>query len=201
MDEKRYLKKRGRPKTFDRQRTIELAMMKYWQDGFDALSLNEMCTYTEVSKPGLYREFGGEDGFLATVLQHYYDQIMKSYFAMLNEDRPFKETLNRLIESITTSHDTPQGCLFVKMRTSSKRFGPLTTTRIEEMKEALRSSYKKMYLRALDRNEVQTEIDIELAAYFIDIQIMTLLNLMASGEPIERIKNQTLLAFESLINK
>lgn len=201
MNEKKHLKKRGRPKTFNRQRTVELAMMKYWQDGFDALSLNEMCTYTEVSKPGLYREFGGEDGFMATVLQHYHDHVMKSYFAMLNEDRPFKETLNRLIEGITTSHDTPQGCLFVKMRTSSKRFGPLTSKSVVKIKETVRFTYKTWYLRALERKEVQTNIDIELAAYFIDIQMMTLLNLIASGEPIELIKNQTRLAFESLLKK
>ena len=44
-------------------------MDSYWRDGVENVSLNELCRRAEVSKPGVYREFGGEEGLLDAVLE------------------------------------------------------------------------------------------------------------------------------------
>ena len=62
---------RGRPKTFDRDRTLDVAMESYWREGPGGISLNEVCRRAQVSKPGLYREFGNEDGLLDAVLTRW----------------------------------------------------------------------------------------------------------------------------------
>ena len=48
-------------------------------------SLNKMCRNLEVAKPGIYRDFGGEDGLIAETLVLYgrvvgaiFDAIIKS---------------------------------------------------------------------------------------------------------------------------
>lgn len=64
-------RRRGRPKTFDRDPMIDVAMECYWREGTDGVSLNELYRRADVSKPGVYREFGGEDGLMAAVLEHY----------------------------------------------------------------------------------------------------------------------------------
>jgi hypothetical protein len=53
---------RGRPQTLDRQRTVEVAMTSFWCDGVRDVSMNEICRRANVSKPGVYLEFGNEDG-------------------------------------------------------------------------------------------------------------------------------------------
>ncbi len=58
----------GRPKTFDRDRVIGIAMECYWREGVDGVLLNELCRRAAVSKPGVYREFGGEDGLMDAVV-------------------------------------------------------------------------------------------------------------------------------------
>lgn len=198
MTNKEYTTKRGRPKTFDRDKTIELAMLKYWQDGLEASSLNDVCSYTEVSKPGLYREFGGEDGLMESVLDRYHEQVMTGYLSMLQEDRAFRDVFHDLVEWMTTEHDTPAGCLFVKMRSVPERLGVATTKVVESMKEEMHHEYKAWYLRGLERHEVR-RIDPDLAAYYIDVQLMTLLKLVAAREPVESIKAFATLAFNSLL--
>ena len=198
MTNKERTTKRGRPKTFDREKTIELAMLKYWQDGLEASSLNDVCSYTAVSKPGLYREFGGEDGLMVSVLDRYHEIVMNGYFSMMQEDRAFHDVLQDLVEWMTSEHDTPAGCLFVKMRSVPERLGEATTKVVEAMKEVMHRELKAWYLRGLERHEIR-RIDPDLAAYYIDVQLMTMLKLAAANEPAESIKGFAALAFDSLL--
>ena len=46
--------KRGRPKTFDRDQVIEVALMSYWRDGSSKVSLNEINPAMPQSIVALY---------------------------------------------------------------------------------------------------------------------------------------------------
>lgn len=192
-------KNRGRPKTLDRQHTIETAMACYWREGVDVFSVNKICHYAQISKPGLYREFGGEDGLMEAVLNHYREVMVKPLLAMLETDRPFAEVLRDLVVWMTEQHETPPGCLFAKMRTSPTRLGPATSTQVEALRDEMRRAYKAWYEQALARNEVSTAISPELAAYYLDIQLTNILIQVAIGEPLHLIREQGLLAFENLL--
>ena len=57
----------GRPKTLDKSHALATALEGYWREGVYGMSVNEVCRRAGISKPGLYREFGGEDGLLTAV--------------------------------------------------------------------------------------------------------------------------------------
>jgi len=189
----------GRPKTLDRQHTIKLAMESYWRDGLNALSVNEICRRTKISKPGLYREFGGEDGLMEAVLDHYRELVVGPLLSMISADRPFAEVLNELVFWMTQDHGTPAGCLFVKMRSSPSRLGPATSARVEAVRDEMRVAYKAWYQRALDRNEVNAKIPPDFAAYYLDTQLTTVLVQVAAGEPPGLVRAQAQLAFAGLL--
>jgi hypothetical protein len=46
---------------------------------------------------------------------------------------------------------------------------------------------------------VKSGIDPDLAAFFIETQLVTAINLVVAGEPIEQVRAQSLLAFESVL--
>jgi len=192
-------KTRGRPKKLDRQGAIKLAMECYWRDDLNALSVNEICRRIKISKPGLYREFGGEDGLMEAVLDHYREVAVGPLLSIISADRPFAEVLGDLVSWMTRDHGTPAGCLFVKMRSSPSRLGPATSARVEAIKDELREAYEAWYRRALDRNEVNAKVPPDFAAYYLDTQLTTVLALVAAGEPPGLIRAQARLAFESLL--
>ena len=66
--------KRGRPKTFNRDAILEIAMNNYWQKGLSA-SLNSISEQAGVAKPSIYREFKNEDGLTLAALNHYSELI------------------------------------------------------------------------------------------------------------------------------
>jgi AcrR family transcriptional regulator len=66
-------------------------MESYWRDGPTAVSVNEICRRADVSKPGLYREFGNEDGLRSAVVQTYELVILSQLYQIFEDDQPFDD--------------------------------------------------------------------------------------------------------------
>ena len=71
---------RGRPQTFDREKTLQTAVNSYWADGVEKVSINDICKRAGISKPGLYREFQSEDGLKSASLEAYRKIICVPFF-------------------------------------------------------------------------------------------------------------------------
>ncbi len=190
----------GRPKTLDREGVIEIAMQNYWAEGVDGVSLNEICRRAGVSKPGVYREFGGEDGLTDAVLERYAESVLVPNMAQIAPEQALSETLGSLVELMTdTTRSGPAGCLLAKMQGTPSRIGPLTRSRVEALRKAARSSYADVVARAKGRGELPTDLSTTVAAAFIDIQCTNLLVQMALGEDPELLRAQATLAFAGLV--
>src|SRR6056297_1647577 len=121
MDTSTAKASRGRPKTLNRDHVVDVAMHAYWKEGLDVMSLNEICRRCEISKPGLYREFGNEDGLMQAVILAYQERVLARVLEILSTEASFRATLDNLLSFVTTVNDNqkaPRGCLLVKMRES-----------------------------------------------------------------------------------
>jgi AcrR family transcriptional regulator len=178
---------------------IDVAMDRYWREGTDNVSLNELCRRADVSKPGVYREFGGEDGLMAAVLEHYADTVLAPTLEQTTQDRPFAEVLTTLVEFMTElDRGMPAGCLLAKMRVLSSRLGPATQARVDTLREDARASYADWVERAKVGGEIAPSIPTTIAAAFIDAQFTALLIQVALGEDPEMLRAQARLTFAGL---
>jgi AcrR family transcriptional regulator len=189
----------GRPKTFDRDRVIDVAMESYWREGAAGVSLNEICRRAAVSKPGVYREFGGEDGLMDAVLERYAEIVLSPVFEQITHDRPFREVLTAMVEAITdVDRAGPGGCLLAKMQQSPSCLGPVVRARVDALRESARAFYTDWVDHAKERGEIPLDIPTAVAAALLDIQTNTLLMQMALGEDPELLRAQAALAFVGL---
>lgn len=191
--------RRGRPRTFDRDHVIDVAMDSYWREGLNALSLNEICRRAGVSKPGLYREFGGEDGLMTAALDRYREMVVLPLLSILSTDRSFAEVLGEVVHWMTEDRGTPAGCLFAKMRSSPSRLGAVASAQVVALRDEMRGVYEACYQRAQIRGEVNDTIAPSFAALYIDTQLTTVLVQMAAGESPDLVRAQAQLAFASLL--
>ncbi|MEM6666577.1 MAG: TetR/AcrR family transcriptional regulator [Pseudomonadota bacterium] len=125
--------KRGRPRTMDSDQTLDVAMRAYWDKDPADVSLNEVCRLAGVSKPALYRAFGGEDGLMRAVLDRYAEQVLSDVFNVLSHDAPLAETFDALVHFACKAQQMETGCVFYKMRAGKHRLGPETLQRVEEI--------------------------------------------------------------------
>jgi len=189
----------GRPRTFDRERVVATAMDGYWSEGPKGVSLNELCRRASVSKPGLYREFGGEDGLMDAALEHYAATVLEPLASQIDANAPLQHVLSAMVDMLTdTTRTGPTGCLLARMQHAPDCLGPLATSRVNALREAARLRYGDLIDMAKQRGEVSADVSTTIAAAMIDIQCNALLMRMAAGEDHDMLRSQALLAFSSL---
>lgn len=188
---------RGRPKTFDRAKTLNVAVESYWRDGVDGVSINEICRRAQVSKPGLYREFGGEDKLMNAALDEYARTVLRQTLQLFEVDRPFLEAVRELVRSATSDRQAgrPAGCLFAKMRSARPQLGEATKQRVDRLTEEMRTAYAKWLSRAARRGEITLPVGLAAATDYVDHQLQLAARRVASGDDPGAIRDQTELAF------
>jgi AcrR family transcriptional regulator len=74
---------RGRPRAFDRDAALALAMRLFWIKGYEATSVADLTEVMGVGTTSLYAAFGSKDELYAEALQHYcavYDDLVWGRF-------------------------------------------------------------------------------------------------------------------------
>ena len=185
---------RGRPKRRSRTELVELAMDRYWRDGVYVHSLNELCRRLSISKPSLYREFGGEEGLIEAVLDHYRELVVLPVLRFLELEWPFAETMEALIIGMTTPDGVPPGCLFTEMRMLRKRLSPQCVAKLAAIEHERIEAFERWYLRALERGEAKASLSAAVASHYRDAQFTLILLQMGAGLSPDQIRTQGRLA-------
>ena len=183
--------KKGRPKTFNLDELINVAMITYWSEGPTNVSINQICNKAKISKPGLYRELGGEDGLMESVLIAYQKKITIPILEIFKLDKKFDDTLDSIISFITdtdNNQNKPRGCLLAKLRQSQSKFGPKTQQQINLIKKQVLVSYKTWVEQSKLKNEFPSSISSQLAANYLDAQLNNALSQIANGEERSKVK-------------
>ncbi|MEL6689350.1 MAG: TetR/AcrR family transcriptional regulator [Pseudomonadota bacterium] len=182
---------RGRPKTFDRDHVIAVAMEAYWQEGQSEVSLNALCRRAKVSKPAIYSEFGGEDGLKQAVLASYHKMTLAPLYEILEEDQPFDIALEALMTYILRDHEEhgmPSGCLFVDMCQTRERLGPLAARQVDDFKELSLAVFGAWVQRAQGKGTFHAALSPRTAAIYIDAQIASIMNMQRQGATMADIR-------------
>lgn len=188
---------RGRTRTFDNDKTLDVAIQSYWSKGPTQVSVNEICTLAGVSKPSLYREFNNEDGLMAASLERYADEVLTHVLGLLAKDKDFQQVLDSLVDYALRqpTESAPAGCLFAKMRLDKALLGPRTNQVIETLRESAISAFAKWLAKAKDQEGVVMPDSIEVSAAYLDDQLTHLANRMSNGENVDVLRGQAKIAF------
>ncbi|KPH92154.1 hypothetical protein AMS57_01080 [Pseudoalteromonas undina] len=176
-------------------------MEAYWKEDIGNLSLNEICRRSGVSKPGLYREFSNEDGLMKAVLIRYQEQVLDPLQQMLNSEASFRETLDSLISFATSAschHESPMGCLFIKMRESRMHLGEATRAQVDFLEEQGLAAFGNWVERSKIKGEFSANMSPEFAAIYIDAQLSNASSQISRGEDPKIVQMMLLVAFSML---
>ena len=184
--------KKGRPKTIDLERIKNVAMINYWSDGPTNVSLNEICFKAKISKPGLYREFGGEDGLMKSVLLLYKNTLIQQILDLLKLEKTFDETLDLLIAFVIGNKDEEhikKGCLLAKFRQSREKFGEKTQEQIDIILRERYLNFELWIKKAKSKGEFDLPLSSKFVARYIISQLDYAVSGLANGEKNNNIKD------------
>ena len=192
MNIQKNITKKGRPKTINLEELINVAMIKYWSNGPTNVSLNEICFKAKTSKPGLYREFGGEDGLMKSVLILYKNLVTQKILNILKLEKPFDETLDLLIEYVIEKRGeehAKNGCLLAKFRQSRDKFGKKTQEQIDIILKERYLDFELWIKKAKSKGEFDLPLSSKFVARYIISQLDYAVSGLANGEKNNNIKD------------
>lgn len=165
--------KRGRPKTLEREHVLLTALMQYWAVSPTDVSIGEICKLTGASKPGIYREFGSDDGLKCAALESYRILALLPLFDILRRDQSFAATKAALVAFTTQDRGAlgvPSGCLFVAMRAQRDSLGSATGERVDQLRDEVLDAYMVWIETAKSKGECNAQIPTDAAALYFDAQ-------------------------------
>jgi len=192
---------RGRPKILEREHVLKTALMCYWACSPSDVPISKICIKSGASKPGLYREFGSDDGLKEAVLGTYGNMVSTRRYEILARQQPFGEVLEALITHTIQDRRTlgvPDGCLLFAMRARRDEFGPLTRKKIDQLRRESLEKYRQWIDLAKTNGQFKTDIPTDTAALYFDAQTGSAMQLQKEGVSNEVIGEILRTAFSAL---
>jgi TetR/AcrR family transcriptional regulator, copper-responsive repressor len=112
---------RGRPRAFDRDTALDVAMRLFWRRGFEATSTADLAAAMGINPPSLYAAFGDKKRLFREAVERY--QAGPGGFALraLNTEGTAQQAIERLLHDAArafTEPDCPGGCMVVLAATN-----------------------------------------------------------------------------------
>jgi len=177
-------RRRGRPRTFDADKALSVAMDRFWTDGYAATSMEEIARSAGVAKPALYQAFGGKDGLMAAALERYIRTRAGPSLAALDAHDRIEAAVRAHLMAIIdgfAGDDTPTGCLMtscaIEMGGRADGLGGLVARLHQQAVEALR----RRLAQAVQAGQLHPDTDVEALALFYRGQAYALGVLSRSG--------------------
>ncbi len=167
-------KTKGRPKSFDEQEVLGLAMDYFWKHGYENSSLDDVLKAMGISKGSFYHVFGSKEELFSKCLQLYRKKQI-DYLQSLKEKIGAKETMLRLVEMTIEELKTTgrlTGCLL--MNSGKECYG-----RYEDLSKQIREEYltmQRFFVDALQEDIDKGVLKTSLSAHELSTRFMNTLN-------------------------
>jgi AcrR family transcriptional regulator len=105
---------RGRPRSFDKDTALDLALQIFWLKGYQATSMSELTEATGLNKPSLYAAFGDKEALYLQALQRYVQTQLPPRAAVLDSEADGRKAVERFLRALAAMYCDPQlpgGCL------------------------------------------------------------------------------------------
>lgn len=102
----------GRPRAFDRDAALEIAMRLFWERGYEGTSIADLSGAMGIHPSSLYAAFGDKQALFALAAKHYGD-VPGQYFARALDMPTFTTFVTAAFENTVaflSSKEHPTGC-------------------------------------------------------------------------------------------
>ena len=163
---------RGRPRQFDRNEALNIAVRLFWEHGYEATSIHKLACAMGIRPASLYAAFNDKADLFREALGRY--QASVSFVENCLKLTPTKKAISSLLLEAAnhfTDQETPSGCLIVL---SGISFDRQSSPEIEKILTEKRAGFEKLLFNRLERGLSEGDLDVNtdlhaLARYLVMI--------------------------------
>ena len=163
----------ARTKVFDPAQALEAAMDVFWNQGYEATSLDDLLSAMKIGRQSMYDTFGDKKQLYLAALAHYADTGREALRRRLSTGPSALGAIGAFLQDVARSDagQRERGCLAVNAVAEFGKADPdiyAFTERSQQMTERI---FAETLARARGQGELADGIDLDAAAHFIHTAI------------------------------
>lgn len=151
----------GRPRSFDRDSALDIALDAFWRRGYEQTSVGQLTDAMGINPPSLYAAFGAKESLFVQAADRYFERFRQGVADNLAEPTA-RAALQALLEATARAHTdpaTPPGCLV------------LSEPRLQDERRWLREAIAQRLRRGQHDGDLSASCDPDGLAVFFDTVI------------------------------
>jgi AcrR family transcriptional regulator len=110
--------RRGRPRGFDRDAALDVAIREFWDRGYEATSVADLARAMGIAMPSLYAAFGDKKTLFREAVERYQATYGASVVAVGGTAQDAVSSMLRTAAREYTDRSHPAGCLVITAATN-----------------------------------------------------------------------------------
>jgi TetR/AcrR family transcriptional repressor of nem operon len=166
-----------RKRAFSVDELLEVAMMTFWEKGYEATSIRDIVEKTGVNQFSIYSLYGDKHGLFLAVLDRYRDRIISEVFGIV--ERPsaslgdIRQYFHELI--VHNAMTIPAlGCLMANSMAEIGAADAEISQKTQAHAERLRTGFINALNNAQCTNEIRPDLNIEAIAGHLVVAVQGL---------------------------
>ncbi|WP_347331743.1 TetR/AcrR family transcriptional regulator [Marinimicrobium locisalis] len=168
------MKKRGRPRNFDRQEALKKAMMAFWAHGYEGTSMAALVKAMNINSPSIYAAFGSKENlFQEAVTLYRTTEGGRIWTAALAEPtaRSAVATMLKVSAKEFSQPNKPGGCLVVLGAIHAAGDSDAVYQKLKEYRAESIATLMQIFKRAVSEGELSDQTDLRaVARYYVAVQ-------------------------------
>lgn len=160
----------GRPRAFDRDKALRIALDMFWRHGFEGTSTAQLTQAMGISPPSLYSAFGAKDALFRECVALYRAEYGYTLAEPLQRPGNAREAIEEALLVAAKQFSEPSHPLGCIIAGGEIQASPDNSALVEEMACLRKTGQKSIQLRlqaAQKTGELAEDVDtVVLAAYF-----------------------------------
>jgi TetR/AcrR family transcriptional repressor of nem operon len=167
-----------RIREFDTDAAERAAMELFWEQGYEATSVDDLVARLGIGRGSLYAAFGSKHALYLKALDRYRCEQMGGALAALDDPAaPLKPTLRRFFAALvedSLGEPPRRGCFMVNATTERAACDAAVAARVRENATALEQTLERAVRRAQARGEVPSDKNARALARFLVMAVQGL---------------------------
>src|SRR5260370_11025711 len=160
----------ARPREFDIDIALDHAMEVFWEKGYEATSLDDLCEVTGLSRSSLYATFGSKRTLLLQAVERYVDRRNPQIAAILARPLPIQDAFAALARKFIDQIESGpgrRGCFLGNCAAELPRNDRAAQARVRRGLESTETTFRDALVRAKACGELPSSTDIDALARFL----------------------------------
>jgi TetR/AcrR family transcriptional repressor of nem operon len=157
-----------RSPTFDRDQKLEEAMELFWEQGYEATSVQDLVDHLDLNRSSLYNTFGGKHDLYLEALDRYRQSGNRALKQHLRDAPTALDGIRRAFAAVAEqATENECGCFTTNATVECATRDPSTQERACETFRTMRVLFREAVERAQDEGTIDAERDAEALGRYL----------------------------------